>query len=105
MSFELPFTSIKRAASVLLTAEIEKEEDRRELLTIIDEESERIDKLESQAVELAQLDAQQGHMTMGRLISKEWSNRFKKIVNGYGNNTQPKSESDLERMLSLMQNL
>lgn len=58
-----PLTSIKGAASVLLTSEIQKEEDRKELLTIIDEESDRINKLISQAVEMAQLDARQVHMT------------------------------------------
>jgi two-component system sensor histidine kinase KdpD len=62
-----PLTSIKGAASILLTTQIEKEEDRRELLTIIDEESERLDKLVSQAVEMAQLDTQQVHMTMEKV--------------------------------------
>jgi len=62
-----PLTSIKGAASVLLATQIEKEEDRKELLTIIDEESDRIDKLVSQAVEMAQLDARQVHMTMEKI--------------------------------------
>lgn len=57
-----PLTSIKGAASVLLGSEIRSEDDRRELLTIIDEESDRINKLVSQAVEMAQLDARQVHM-------------------------------------------
>lgn len=58
-----PLTSIKGAASALLSDEIQKDEDRHELLTIIDQESDRINRLVSQAVEMAQLDARQVHMT------------------------------------------
>jgi two-component system sensor histidine kinase KdpD len=73
MTHELrtPLTSIKGAASILLSTHIEKEEDRRELLTIIDEESDRINKLVSQAVEMAQLDARQVHMTLERVDMEE----------------------------------
>lgn len=58
-----PLTSIKGAASALLDGDVQREEDRRELLTIIDQESDRINRLVSQAVEMAQLDARQVHMT------------------------------------------
>jgi two-component system sensor histidine kinase KdpD len=66
-----PLTSIKGAASILLSTQIEKEEDQRELLTIIDEESDRINKLVSQAVEMSQLDAMQVHMNFERVDIEE----------------------------------
>jgi two-component system, OmpR family, sensor histidine kinase KdpD len=53
-----PLTSIKGAATALLAGEV-KQEERHELLTIIDEESDRLNRLVSEAVEMAQLDAQQ----------------------------------------------
>lgn len=56
-----PLTSIKGAATALLTGQM-KPEDSHELLTIIDEESDRLNQLVSEAVEMAQLDAQQVQM-------------------------------------------
>jgi two-component system, OmpR family, sensor histidine kinase KdpD len=56
-----PLTSIKGAATALLAGEVELESSR-ELLTIIDEESDRLNRLVSEAVEMAQLDAQQVQM-------------------------------------------
>ena len=56
-----PLTSIKGAASALLAGNMEPEESH-ELLTIIDEESDRLNRLVSEAVEMAQLDAQQVQM-------------------------------------------
>src|SRR5882757_1403493 len=56
-----PLTSIKGAATTLLALGSERE-DSRELLTIIDEESDRLNRLVSEAVEMAQLDAQQVQM-------------------------------------------
>lgn len=56
-----PLTSIKGAATTLLQGHI-KQEEGRELLTIIDEESDRLNRLVSEAVEMAQLDAQQVQM-------------------------------------------
>jgi two-component system, OmpR family, sensor histidine kinase KdpD len=56
-----PLTSIKGAATTLLTGELTTE-DRDELLSIIDEESDRLNRLVSEAVEMAQLDAQQVQM-------------------------------------------
>lgn len=56
-----PLTSIKGAATTLLALGAEPESSR-ELLTIIDEESDRLNRLVSEAVEMAQLDAQQVHM-------------------------------------------
>ncbi len=57
-----PLTSIKGAASTLLSNSEINEEDRRELLTIVDEESDRLNRLVGQAVEMAQLEAQEVHM-------------------------------------------
>jgi two-component system sensor histidine kinase KdpD len=56
-----PLTSIKGAATALLAEEVEPE-DSHELLTIIDEESDRLNKLVVEAIEMAQLDAQQVQM-------------------------------------------
>ena len=56
-----PLTSIKGAATALLAVGVEQESSR-ELLTIIDEESDRLNRLVSEAVEMAQLDAQQVQM-------------------------------------------
>jgi len=66
-----PLTSIKGAASVLLSSEIQNVEDQRELLTIIEEESDRINRLISQAVEMVQLDARQLHMTFEKVDVEE----------------------------------
>jgi len=56
-----PLTSIKGAATSLLALGAEPESTR-ELLTIIDEESDRLNRLVSEAVDMAQLDAQQVQM-------------------------------------------
>jgi len=64
-----PLTSVKGAATALLAACEEggdlDRESRIELLTIIDEESDRLNRLVSEAVETAQLDAQQIQMHFG----------------------------------------
>jgi two-component system sensor histidine kinase KdpD len=65
-----PLTAIKAAATTLLQPASAREisaEDRTELLTVIDEESDRLNRLVSEAVEMAQLDAQEVHMTFGPL--------------------------------------
>jgi len=56
-----PLTSIKGAATTLLTGDVGAESSH-ELLSIIDEESDRLNKLVSEAVEMAQLDARQVKM-------------------------------------------
>lgn len=56
-----PLTSIKGAATTLLQGSVQPEQ-QRELLTIIDEESDRLNRLVAEAVEMAQLDAQQVQM-------------------------------------------
>jgi two-component system sensor histidine kinase KdpD len=56
-----PLTSIKGAATTLLAGGVAADSTR-ELLSIIDEESDRLNRLVSEAVEMAQLDAQQVQM-------------------------------------------
>lgn len=57
-----PLTSIKGAVSTLLTTDLSAEATT-ELLTVIDEESDRLNRLVAQAVEMAQLDTQEVKMT------------------------------------------
>jgi two-component system sensor histidine kinase KdpD len=74
-----PLTSIKGAASTLLISSSLTDEDRLELLTIIDEESDRVNRLIGQAVEMAQLEAQEVRMsfsstTMAKLVEEARQN-------------------------------
>lgn len=57
-----PLTAIKASATALLAPGLMKPEDRAEMLTVIDEESDRLDRLIAQAVEMAQLDSHEVHM-------------------------------------------
>ncbi len=57
-----PLTSIKGAATTLLGRNDINPADRQELLTIVDEESDRLNRLVGQAVEMAQIEAQEVHM-------------------------------------------
>lgn len=61
-----PLTSIKGAATALLSFSA-PDTSSHELLTIIDEESDRLNRLVSEAVEMAQLDARQVQMHMVQL--------------------------------------
>ncbi len=70
-----PLTAIKAAASTLLLPKELDEDERRELLTVINEESDRLNQLVSEAVEMAQLDTREVHMTfapasIGALVEK-----------------------------------
>jgi two-component system sensor histidine kinase KdpD len=58
-----PLTAIKAAATTLLHPQALAEEEKTELLTVIDEESDRLNRLVSEAGEMAQLDTQEVHMT------------------------------------------
>ncbi len=66
-----PLTSIKGAASTLLSLRNMAEEDRRELLTIVDEESDRLNRLVGQAVEMAQLEARELHLHFQPVLLEE----------------------------------
>jgi two-component system sensor histidine kinase KdpD len=58
-----PLTAIKASASTLLLPGGLTDAERHDLLEVIDEESDRLNRLVSEAVEMAQLDAQEVHMT------------------------------------------
>lgn len=57
-----PLTAIKASATALLSTEQISSADRLEMLTVIDEESDRLNHLIAQAVEMVQLDAREIHM-------------------------------------------
>jgi two-component system sensor histidine kinase KdpD len=59
-----PLTSIKASITALLSQEALDEPSRKELLTVIDEESDRLNRLIEQAVEMAQLDANKVHLEL-----------------------------------------
>jgi two-component system sensor histidine kinase KdpD len=59
-----PLTSIKASISALLSQDVLDSASRKELLTVIDEESDRLNHLIEQAVEMAQLDANKVHLEM-----------------------------------------
>ena len=61
-----PLTSIKGAATTLLAGGVDAESSR-ELITIIDEESDRLNRLVAEAVEMAQLDTQKVQMHFGEV--------------------------------------
>ena len=74
-----PLTAIKAAASTLLLPKTLDAEEQRELLTVIDEESDRLNQLVSEAVEMAQLDTKEVHMTfaptaVGALVEQALQN-------------------------------
>lgn len=57
--FRTPLTSIKASVSTLLSSAAIDDDGRRDLLSVIDEESDRLNRLVGEAAEMAQLDAQQ----------------------------------------------
>lgn len=57
--FRTPLTSIKASISTLLSPAAIDEAGRRDLLSVIDEETDRLNRLVGEAAEMAQLDAQQ----------------------------------------------
>lgn len=59
-----PLASIKGSVGTLLIGNV-KEETSRELLSVIDEESDRLNRLISEAIEMAQLDTQQTSLNVG----------------------------------------
>jgi two-component system sensor histidine kinase KdpD len=55
--FRTPLTSIKASVTTLLSGAILEDQGRRELLTVIDEETDRLNRLVGEASEMAQLDS------------------------------------------------
>jgi two-component system sensor histidine kinase KdpD len=62
--FRTPLTAIKASVTTLLSAPTLKKEDQEELLTVINEESDRLNRLVGEAVEMAQLDAREVKLEM-----------------------------------------
>jgi len=63
--FRSPLTAIKASVTTLLSGQTLKPEDHRELLEVIDEESDRLNRLIGEAVEMAQLDAREVKLELG----------------------------------------
>jgi two-component system sensor histidine kinase KdpD len=63
--FRTPLTAIKASATSMLSNPGLGEEQRRELLTVIDEESDRLNRLVGEAAEMAQLDANKVELQLG----------------------------------------
>jgi two-component system sensor histidine kinase KdpD len=59
-----PLTAIKASATTMLSSAAVSAADRHELLTVINEETDRLNHLIAQAVEMAQLDTQEIHMNL-----------------------------------------
>lgn len=60
--FRTPLTSIKAAASTLASSAELEEEGRRDLIAVIEEEADRLNRLVGEAAEMAQLEAQKVHL-------------------------------------------
>jgi two-component system sensor histidine kinase KdpD len=63
--FRTPLTAIKASATSMLSNPGLEEEQRRELLTVINEESDRLNRLVGEAAEMAQLDANKVELHLG----------------------------------------
>jgi two-component system sensor histidine kinase KdpD len=66
-----PLTAIRVAATTLASEEHLPEDERLDLITVVDEESARLDRLIGQAVEMAQLDAETLHLDIVRQSVRE----------------------------------
>jgi two-component system sensor histidine kinase KdpD len=55
--FKTPLTSIKAAASALLSDSVPKAEEQRELVTIVNEEADRLGRLVTEAIQMARIEA------------------------------------------------
>ena len=62
--FRTPLTAIKASVTTLLSSPSLKKDDQEELLTVINEESDRLNRLVGEAVEMAQLDAREVKLEM-----------------------------------------
>jgi two-component system sensor histidine kinase KdpD len=63
--FRSPLTAIKASVTTLLSSPALREEDQSELLQVINEESDRLNRLIGEAVEMAQLDAKEVKLELG----------------------------------------
>lgn len=78
-----PLTAIKAAATALLLPHGIGPREQRELLTVIDEESDRLNRLVSQAVDMAQLDTQEVHMSFAPAQVRELVERAVETCGSY----------------------
>jgi two-component system, OmpR family, sensor histidine kinase KdpD len=90
--FKTPLTSIKAAASALLSTPGERLPEERELLTVVDEEAERLARLVTEAIHMARIEAGQIQLKKGLhpvedLISKALQER-KSLTEGRSVNVQ-----------------
>jgi two-component system sensor histidine kinase KdpD len=69
--FRTPLTAIKASASGLLSTRGLSEEVQKDMLTVIDEESDRLDQLITQAVQMAQIESEQVRMHQERWAVKD----------------------------------
>ncbi len=80
-----PLTAIKGAASSLLSISDIRAEDQRELLTIVDEEADRLNRLVGQAVEMAQIEAREVHMNLQPVALTELVHQAQENCSWVGN--------------------
>jgi two-component system, OmpR family, sensor histidine kinase KdpD len=109
--FRTPLTSMKVAATALLSSDPLNAEARQELLTVLDEEIDRLNHLVGEAIEMAQLDAQQIELrreshSVRQLIDSALE-RTKRALSGRDVNVQipeglPELRIDLERLAEVL---
>ncbi len=108
-----PLTSIKGAASTLLSNEDVSANDRRELLSIVDEEADRLNRLVGQAVEMAQLEAQEIHMNFAPVALPDLIEQVRTTCGGVSNShpvtvdlpSLPRVSADAEMISKVLCNL
>jgi two-component system sensor histidine kinase KdpD len=87
-----PLTSIKAAVSTLLSSENIGQADTRELLTVIDEESDRLNHLVGQAVEMARLDTREINMRISAQTIASLLDGIKEECSGFVTNRDVRIE-------------
>ncbi len=112
--FRTPLTAIKLSVTTLLSPDPMSPEARQELLTVINEETDRLNHLVGEAAEMAQLDAQQVELRrepypVGEVIESALQ-RSKKILDGHEVRLQipsslPAVRVDLERIVEVIAQL
>jgi two-component system sensor histidine kinase KdpD len=108
-----PLTSITAAVTSLQTAPL-NEEDRREMLEVIEQEAKRLDRLVGQAMEMAELDAHEIHLELKPHSMREAVDEAMASLDGAlrthpvdvrMSDSLPKVEIDLERIAKVLQHL
>ena len=106
-----PLTSIKAAVTTLLSDEPVSAADTRELLTVVDEESDRLNHLVAQAVEMAQLDSREVHMrfvpvAVGEFVAEVLAGRGEPDAVRFAIPDElPKAQADPEWIQKVLSNL